>query len=186
MSETGSSRHESSLTLTSVTLVIRDARPADVPDILRLVQALADYEREPDAVEATADDFARALFPAEGTPTTHALVAEHDGAVIGLALWYVTFSTWTGRNGIWLEDLFVDPAHRGVGGGKALLTRLAEICVERDWRRLEWCVLTWNEPSIAFYRSLGSVPKSDWETHRLDGEALLRLGSGTGELPRHP
>ena len=167
-----------------MTLLIRDALPADVPDILRLVQALADYEREPDAVEATEKDFTRALFPDQGTPTTHALVAERDGAVIGLALWYVTFSTWTGRNGIWLEDLFVDPAQRGAGAGKALLTRLAEICVERDWRRLEWCVLTWNEPAIAFYRSLGSVPLSDWETRRLDGEALLRLGSRTGELAR--
>lgn len=142
------------------------------------MHALAEYEKEPDAVEATAGDFTEALFPTEGTPTTHAVVAELDGQVIGIAVWYVTFSTWTGRNGIWLEDLFVDPAHRGVGAGKALLTRLAEICVERDWRRLEWWVLTWNEPSIAFYRSLGSRPQSEWETHRIDGDALLALGAG--------
>lgn len=159
---------------------IREATPADVPDILRLVHALADYEREPDAVEATEADFAAALFPASGTPTTHALIAEQDGAVIGLAIWFVTFSTWTGRNGIWLEDLFVDPARRGSGTGTALLARLAEICVERGWRRLEWTVLTWNEPSIGFYRSLGATPLSEWQTYRLDGDRLQALGGGPG------
>ncbi|MGH3354084.1 MAG: GNAT family N-acetyltransferase [Nocardioides sp.] len=167
-----------------MTVTIRDAAPADVPEILRLVHALADYEKEPDAVEATEADFTTALFPESGTPTTHCLVAEADGAdgtggtVIGIAVWYVTFSTWTGRNGIWLEDLFVDPVHRGAGAGKALLVRLAEICVENDWRRLEWWVLKWNEPSIAFYRSLGSVPQDEWEVHRIDGDALKTLGAG--------
>ncbi|MEX0429521.1 N-acetyltransferase family protein [Nocardioides sp. DS6] len=166
-----------------MSLTIREAVPTDVPAILRLVRALAEYEREPDAVEATEQDFAEALFPGDGAPTTHALIAEQDGQAIGLAVWFVTFSTWTGRNGIWLEDLFVDPAARGVGAGTALLRRLAEICVERDWRRLEWCVLTWNEPSIAFYRSLGSVPKSEWETHRIDGDALVSLASGVARSP---
>ncbi|GAA1869753.1 GNAT family N-acetyltransferase [Myceligenerans crystallogenes] len=156
--------------------VIRDAAPADLPEILRLVHALAEYEREPDAVEATLDDFARALFPDDGAPTTHALIAENDGTVIGMAVWYPTFSTWTGRNGIWLEDLFVDPEHRGGGAGKGLLTRLAQICVERGWTRLEWVVLNWNEPAIAFYESLGSQPMDEWHTRRLDGDALRRLG----------
>lgn len=162
--------------LRSVAVTIRDAVPTDVPEILRLVHALAAYEREPDAVEATQDDFAAALFPTEGTPTTHGLIAERDGVVIGMAIWFVTFSTWTGTNGIWLEDLFVDPEHRGAGAGKALLRRLAQICIENGWRRLEWWVLTWNEPSIAFYRSLGSVPQHEWETHRIDGAALRALG----------
>jgi GNAT superfamily N-acetyltransferase len=164
-------------TLGPVTTVIREAAPTDLPEILRLVQALADYEREPDVVEATVDDFARALFPEGGTPTTHALIAEHDGAVVGMAVWFVTFSTWTGRNGIWLEDLFVDPAHRGAGAGKALLARLAQICVERGWTRLEWSVLTWNEPAIAFYDALGSTPMDEWQTRRLHGEALRSLGT---------
>ncbi|MFD4325031.1 GNAT family N-acetyltransferase [Nocardioides sp. NPDC058538] len=169
-----------------MTVTIRDAAPADVPEILRLVHALAVYEKEPDAVEATETDFATALFPESGTPTTRCLIAEAagtdgtGGTIIGMAVWYVTFSTWTGRNGIWLEDLFVDPAHRGAGAGKALLVRLAEICVENDWRRLEWWVLKWNEPSIAFYRSLGSVPQDEWEVHRIDGDALKELGAAGG------
>lgn len=163
-----------------MTVTIRDAVSADVPEILRLVHALAVYEKEPDAVEATEADFTAALFPESGTPTTRCLVAEDDGAIIGMAVWYVTFSTWTGRNGIWLEDLFVDPERRGAGAGKALLVRLAEICVENDWRRLEWWVLTWNEPSIAFYRSLGSVPQDEWEVHRIDGAALKELSAAGG------
>ncbi len=156
-------------------LTIRDATPSDVPDILRLVHALALYERAPEAVEATEEDFTAALFPTDTGPTTHALLAEVDGVVVGMAVWYVTFSTWTGRNGIWLEDLFVDPDHRGAGAGTALLRRLAGICVERDWRRLEWWVLTWNEPSIGFYRALGAVPQDEWEVQRVDGPALERL-----------
>lgn len=163
-----------------MTVTIRDAAPADVPEILRLVHALAVYEKEPDAVEATEADFTAALFPESGTATTHCLIAENDGVVIGMAVWYVTFSTWTGRNGIWLEDLFVDPERRGAGAGKALLSRLAEICVENDWRRLEWWVLKWNAPSIAFYRSLGSVPQDEWEVHRIDGAELKELGAAGG------
>lgn len=159
-----------------MTVTIRDAVPADVPEILRLVHALADYEREPDAVEATEEDFRTALFPDEAPPTTHCLIAERGGVVIGMAIWFVTFSTWTGKNGIWLEDLFVEPEHRGAGAGTALLRRLGQICVENGWRRLEWWVLSWNEPSIAFYRSLGSVPQHEWETHRIDGDALRSLG----------
>ncbi len=160
-----------------MSILIRDAAPADLPEILRLVHALAEYEREPDAVEATIDDFARALFPQDGTPTTYALIVEDDGAVVGMAVWFVTFSTWTGRNGIWLEDLFVDPANRGAGTGKALLTRLAQICVERGWTRLEWTVLTWNEPAIAFYEALGSISMDEWQTRRLQGDALRILAT---------
>ncbi|CCH78600.1 N-acetyltransferase ats1 [Nostocoides japonicum T1-X7] len=158
-------------------MTIRDARPEDIPDLLRLVHALAEYEREPDAVEATPEMYTDVLFPSDGAPTAHAIVAEVDGRVVGMAIWYLTFSTWTGVNGIWLEDLFVEPGQRGSGLGKALLTRLAQICVERGYRRLEWWVLRWNTPSIEFYRSLGSVPQDEWEVHRVDGDALLRLGA---------
>lgn len=160
-----------------MTLVIREATPADVPDILRLVRDLAEYEKEPEAVEATEESFSTALFPAEGTPTTFGLVAEVEGAVVGIAIWYLTFSTWTGRNGIWLEDLYVTPESRGHGAGKALLGRLAEICVERGYPRLEWCVLTWNAPAIGFYDSLGSSSQEEWRTRRLSGEALTALGT---------
>ena len=155
-----------------MTVTVRDAEPADLPDILRLVHALAVYEKEPDAVEATEADFAAAMFPDDGRANTFGLVAESAGEVIGIAIWFHSFSTWTGRNGIWLEDLFVAPDHRGSGAGKALLGRLAQICQERGLTRLEWCVLKWNTPSIGFYESLGAKPQDEWETYRLDGRAL--------------
>lgn len=155
---------------------VRPARPEDVPTILSLVHALAEYEKEPDAVEATEEHFRAALFGDHGDPSTFCHVAEVDGDVVGIAVWFLSFSTWTGRNGIWLEDLFVLPEHRGSGLGKALLGRLAEICVERGYTRLEWWVLDWNAPSIAFYKSLGAVAQDEWTTFRLDGQALDALG----------
>ena len=162
---------------------VREATPDDVPAILRLIQELADYERAPDAVEATEQHLRTALFPADpGAARSHALVAEAAGAdgvpqVVGMAVWYVTFSTWLGRHGVWLEDLFVRPEHRGSGLGTALLARLAQLCVERDYGRLEWWVLNWNEPSIGFYRSLGAVPQDEWTVFRLDGAALAGLAA---------
>jgi GNAT superfamily N-acetyltransferase len=158
-------------------MTIREATPDDVPAILRLVRELAIYEKEPDAVEATEEHFRMALFPVSGTPTTFAHVAEVDGEVVGMAIWYLTFSTWTGVNGIWLEDLFVEPSHRGSGLGRELLATLARTCVERGYQRLEWWVLDWNEPSIGFYRSLGAVPQDEWTVFRMDGQALSDLGS---------
>ncbi|GGB78746.1 N-acetyltransferase GCN5 [Knoellia flava TL1] len=158
-------------------MTIREATPEDVPAILRLVHALATYEKEPDAVEATEEHFTAALFPESGSPTTFAYVAEVDGEVVGMAVWYLTFSTWTGVNGIWLEDLFVEPEHRGSGIGRALLATLARTCVERGYRRLEWWVLDWNEPSIGFYRSLGAVPQDEWTVFRMDGDELAALGA---------
>lgn len=162
---------------------IRPATTDDLPEILRLVHELAVYEREPDAVEATEADFAAVLFPAEGAPTVFCHVVEADEAgtrrVVGMALWFLTFSTWTGKQGIHLEDLYVEPEHRGSGLGKALLTRLAQIGVERGHRRMEWKVLRWNEPSIAFYDSLGATPQEEWETYRLDGDALQTVGAST-------
>jgi GNAT superfamily N-acetyltransferase len=162
---------------------VRDAVPADVPAIVGLVRELAVYEKEPDAVEATDEHFRSALFPKDAASArSHALVAEtvdQDGQarVVGMAVWYVTFSTWTGRHGIWLEDLFVRPEERGGGLGKALLARLAGIAVERGYRRLEWWVLRWNQPSIAFYDALGATPMDEWLHYRVDGQPLLDLAA---------
>ncbi|GAA1070499.1 GNAT family N-acetyltransferase [Nocardiopsis composta] len=155
--------------------MIRPARPDDVPAVLRLIRDLAVYEREPDAVQTTEEDLAQALFGEN--PAVFAHIAEDAGEPVGFALWFVNFSTWTGRHGIYLEDLFVRPEMRGRGYGRALLTELARICVQRGYRRLEWSVLDWNEPSIEFYRSLGAVPMDEWTVYRLHGKALDDLGS---------
>ena len=153
---------------------IRPAEVRDVPDIDRLVRELAVYEREPDAVEATVDMLDDALFGPAPVASCHVALGA-DGAVVGFALWYVTFSTWRGRPGLWLEDLFVRPGARGSGLGRALLQALAQVCVERGWSRFEWWVLDWNAPAIGFYRSLGAVPQDEWTTFRVDGEALREL-----------
>lgn len=159
---------------------VRPATPDDVVSIVALVRELAVYEREPDAVRATPQDFAVALFA--DNPLVHCLVAEvsgEDGArdVVGIAVWYRTFSTWEGRHGIWLEDLFVSPNSRGLGIGKALLEALAAECVARGYSRFEWWVLDWNEPAHDFYRSLGARPEDEWTVWRLDGDDLARLGA---------
>lgn len=165
---------------TKVVRLIRPACPHDVPQIHRLIGELAEYEKEPDAVEATEADLHRSLFA--DTPAVFAHVAEHtgeDGAPVtaGFALWFLTYSTWTGRHGVHLEDLYVRPEYRGLGYGSALLQNLARICVERGYRRLEWSVLDWNTPAIHFYESLGSVPMNGWTVRRLDGDALGSLGA---------
>lgn len=161
---------------------IRPATAADLPDIVRLVRELAAYEREPDAVQGDETDFGAVLFPQDGAPTAFCHVAEAEDAggerrVVGIALWYLTFSTWESRNGMWLEDLYVEEAHRGTGLGAALLRTLAGVCLERGYTRLEWVVLRWNEPSIRFYESVGAVPMDQWETYRLTGDALRSYGS---------
>jgi GNAT superfamily N-acetyltransferase len=156
---------------------VRPARPDDVPVLLQLVRELAAYEREPDAVVATEELLHEALFGAAPTASCHVGTGP-DGAVLGFALWYVTFSTWTGRPGMWLEDLFVRPEGRGTGLGRALLQALAAVCVERGYPRFEWWVLDWNEPAHGFYRALGARPQDEWTTWRLDGDALARLGDG--------
>src|ERR1700760_4644589 len=155
--------------------VIRAAQPEDVPDIYRLIRALAEYERSLPSVTGTEDDLRQALFGAQ--PAVFAHVAEHDGGVVGFALWFLNYSTWTGHHGIYLEDLFVDEAMRGHGYGKALLAELARVCVERGYQRLEWVVLDWNTPSIKFYQSLGAQPMDDWDIYRLSGPALRALGT---------
>ena len=153
---------------------VRPATPGDVPVISQLIRELAAYEREPDAVEATEELLRTALF-VERTCSAH--VAENAGAVVGFALWYPTFSTWTGRPGLWLEDLFVRPVARGTGLGRALLEALAAVCVERGWRRFEWWVLDWNTPAHGFYESVGAVPQDDWTVWRVDDDALAALAS---------
>ena len=163
---------------------IRPAGPADVKALYDLVVELAVYEREPDVVETSVDEMAATFFPAAGEALVHALVAEVPDAdregeprVVGMAIWYVTFSTWLGRHGVWLEDLFVSPTQRGSGIGKALLTALAGIVTVRGYGRLEWWVLKWNEPSIEFYRSLGAKPMDEWRHYRLDGAELIALAT---------
>ena len=153
---------------------VRPASPADVPVLLELVHELAACEKEPDAVEATEQMLADALFGPAPVASCSVAVGP-DGDVAGFALWYVTFSTWKGRPGLWLEDLFVRPTARGTGLGTALLQELARTCLERGYARFEWWVLDWNAPAIAFYRSLGAVPQADWTTFRVDGQALEAL-----------
>lgn len=160
---------------------IRPAEPGDVADILRLIIELAVYEKEPDAVQTSEADLQKALFGEN--PQAFAHVAEHDGQVIGFALWYVTFSTWTGRHGIWLEDLYVSPDHRGTGLGKALLAELARICVQREYTRLEWWVLNWNSPAIGFYNSIAAHSMDEWTVRRIDGAAMANLA---GFATRNP
>ena len=155
--------------------MIRPAVPDDVPVVLGLVHELATYEREPDAVVATEESFRTALFGP--SPRVHCLVAESSGGeVVGFAVYFVNFSTWLGTHGIYLEDLFVRPAARGDGHGRALLTELARIAVERGYGRVEWAVLDWNTPAQGFYTSLGATPMDEWTTWRLSGEPLARLG----------
>ncbi|HUR42303.1 MAG TPA: GNAT family N-acetyltransferase [Verrucomicrobiae bacterium] len=153
---------------------IRAATAADVSEILRLIQALADYEKLRDEAVATVEDLRHTLF---GTrPAAEVLLAEVDGRAVGMALFFPNYSTFLGKPGIYLEDLFVEPALRGQGIGKALLRAVARLAVERGCGRFEWSVLDWNQPAIDFYRSLGAKPMSDWTIYRVTGEALARLG----------
>jgi GNAT superfamily N-acetyltransferase len=155
--------------------VIRSATPADVPAIHRLIRELADYERSLPEVTATEQDLRDSLFCADPALFSH--VAEHEGSVVGFALWFLNYSTWLGKHGIYLEDLYVSPQLRGRGLGKALLAELAGICVQRGYGRLEWWVLDWNAPAIGFYRSIGAVGMDEWTVQRLTGPALVELAA---------
>jgi GNAT superfamily N-acetyltransferase len=156
--------------------VLRRARPGDETGILACIRALAEYEKEPDAVETTAEDLREALFGPSASVFAH--VIEKDGQLVAIAVWFLNYSTWTGRHGVYLEDLFVRESERRHGYGRALLRALAEVCVERGYPRFEWSVLDWNEPSIAFYRSIGAVGMDEWTVQRVSGDALARLATG--------
>jgi GNAT superfamily N-acetyltransferase len=157
---------------------LRTATSADVPLILRLVRNLAEYERAPQAVIASEQDFVRHGFGA--TPRFSVLLAEEDGQVAGFALWFFTFSTWLGKPGLYLEDLFVRPELRGRGIGKAMMIELARIAVREGCGRFEWAVLDWNQPSIEFYRSLGARLLDEWVVCRLEGDSLRALAEREG------
>ncbi len=156
-------------------LRIDAATPADLPVILELIRGLAAYEREPDAVKATEALLERALFGPR--PAAEAALARWEGAPVALALWFTTFSTWTGRPGLWLEDIFVRPEYRRRGIARALMAYLARLARDRGYGRFEWSVLDWNRPALDFYRGLGAVAMDEWTTHRLSGAAIDRLAS---------
>jgi GNAT superfamily N-acetyltransferase len=158
-----------------MSLAIHRARPDQAGLIFALICELAEYEKLSHEVEATEADIAAALFGKE--PRLFCEIAEWDGEGIGLAVWFLEFSTFSGRHGIFLEDLFVQPAFRGKGVGKALLADLARQCVENGWSRLQWSVLDWNTPSIGFYKSLGAKMMDEWTGCRLDGPALTALAT---------
>ncbi len=156
-----------------MSIALRPATPEDAPEIHRLIVALATYEREPDAVVVTSAELAAQL--ASERPPFECLLAEADGVVVGFALYFHNYSTWRGRAGLYLEDLFVEPARRGRGIGRKLLIALAAIAVARGCARMEWMVLDWNEPAIAFYRSLGAQAVDGWHVFRVTDTALTDL-----------
>ena len=160
-----------------MTLHIRPARPGDAPLVLQFVRELADYEKLSHDVDATEAMIDAALFGS--SPRVFCDLAEWDGEPVGFALWFLNFSSFRGRNGIYLEDIFVRPAQRGKGIGKALLAHLARRCMNEGWARLEWSVLDWNTPSIDFYKSQGATLMDGWTICRVTGEALARLADGT-------
>lgn len=156
-------------------MVIRSAVEGDVDSLVQLIRDLAEYERSPASATIDSDQLRTALFCP--SPTVFAHVAEEDGRIVGMAIWYLSFSTWTGRTGIALEDLYVRPGDRARGIGRALVRRLAAIAHQSGYGRLDWSVLRWNEPALGFYRSLGAEPMDDWIGYRLSGEQLDELAT---------
>jgi diamine N-acetyltransferase len=156
---------------------IRRARPHEAALVLAFIRELAAYEKLSHEMEATEEMIANALFGDH--PQLHCAIAEWNGEPAGFAVWFVNFSTFSGRHGIYLEDLYVRPSHRGRGLGKALLVHLAKECVDKGWSRLQWAVLDWNAPSIAFYKSLGAEMMDDWTLCRVTGSALSRLAGSS-------
>ena len=156
-----------------MTITIRPATPDDTATIMRFVRELAEFEREPEAVTATDAVMHAALFGAH--PAAEAVIAAQDGVSVGMAVFFHNFSTWTGVRGLYLEDLYVTPAARGAGAGRALLQHLAGIALDRGCARFEWAVLDWNVRAIEFYRKVGAQPMDDWTTQRVTGEALRTL-----------
>jgi diamine N-acetyltransferase len=160
-----------------MSLSIRRARLGEAGVVLDFVRELAEYEKLSHEVAATEADIADALFGND--PRLFCAIAEWNGEPVGFAVWFLNFSTFSGRHGIYLEDLYVRPSHRGRGLGKALLVYLAKECVDNGWSRLQWAVLDWNAPSIEFYKSLGAVMLDDWTLCRVSGPALTQLAGST-------
>jgi GNAT superfamily N-acetyltransferase len=152
---------------------IRPAKIEDTEEILALIYELALYEKAPDEAKATREQIIESFF--EESPKVFCDLVEVDGEIAGLAIWFLNYSTWQGKHGIYLEDLFVRPQYRGRGFGKALLNHLAAICEERGYGRFQWWVLDWNEPAIEFYKSLGAVAMDEWTVYRVSDEALKKL-----------
>ena len=157
--------------------LIREAKVEDVQVIYDLIVELAIYEKEPDAVIATVDDIKENLFGAN--PVAYCHVAEVDGKVVGIAIWFLNYSTWLGKAGLYLEDLFVKPEFRGSGLGLSLMKTLAQVCVDRGYERFQWWVLDWNEPSINLYKSIGAEAMDEWTVYRLSGSALSNFAASS-------
>jgi GNAT superfamily N-acetyltransferase len=160
---------------------VRPIRPDDVPAVVGLVRELADYEKALSEVLLTEEQLTDALFGDAPALFGHVAVADDGvapGQVVGMALWFLNFSTWRGTHGVYLEDLYVQPGHRGSGLGKQLLATLAAVCVERGYSRLEWSVLDWNTPSIDFYKAAGALPMDEWTVFRLTDDALTAFARG--------
>ena len=153
--------------------ILRPAKPGDEDGILECIRQLALYEREPDAVVTTPEQLRETLFGEH--PSVFAHVVEKHGTIVGIAVWFLNYSTWTGTNGIYLEDLIVHESERKHGYGRALLRHLAGIAVERGYQRFEWSVLEWNQPAIDFYRALGAFGMDEWRVQRVTGDALRQL-----------
>ncbi len=156
-------------------MIIRPARKDEAGVILQLIHDLALYEKAPHEVEATEKEIFETIF--SENPKVFCDLVEVDGDIAGMAIWFLNYSTWQGKHGIYLEDLFVKPEYRGRGYGKALLQHLAQICNEKGYGRFQWWVLDWNSPAIEFYRSLGAVAMDEWTVYRVSGEELKRLGN---------
>ncbi|MBA2935269.1 GNAT family N-acetyltransferase [Sphingomonas sp. CGMCC 1.13654] len=156
-----------------MSVAVRAAVPGDEGDILRMIRALADFEREPDAVVATETMLTENLFGESAH--VHAHIAEWDGRAVGLALWFLNYSTWTGRPGLYLEDLFVDPTTRKSGVAKALMVALAEEAMARGCARMDWAVLDWNTEAMKFYERIGAKRHEGWQPWRVEGEGIAKL-----------
>lgn len=153
---------------------IRPAKREDAGAILQLIKDLAFYEKAPDEVKATEKEILETIFAP--SPSVFADLIEIEGQVVAMAIWFLNYSTWQGKHGIYLEDLYVKPEFRGRGYGKALLQHLARICVERGYGRFQWWVLDWNSPAIEFYKGLGAEAMDEWTVYRVSGEKLKELG----------
>jgi GNAT superfamily N-acetyltransferase len=155
-------------------LKIRPAKREEVGEVLQLIQDLATYEKAPDQVEASRDDLLNTIFAKE--PRVFCDLVEVDGQIAGMAIWFLNYSTWQAKHGIYLEDLYIKPEFRAKGYGKALLKHLAQICDREGYGRLQWWVLDWNSPAIEFYRSFGAEAMDEWTVYRTSGQALKDLG----------